>query len=259
MPANKADSKEKHTMEVLSPPGYGKVVPFNKEIHAQMGLAETGRYSFASNLNAVFITVTEFVQAARHYPIVFSANETASEFIPMVVTGLAKAENRFIDDNGNWEKAVYIPAYIRRYPFCVAEVHDEKDTTSQQLVCVDESALSDEAVSFFDENGEPTEAWQQFENFLQDYESSRIASMAFASKLAELDLLEVFEARAKHVSGEEYHMINMYRVDEKKLNKLPAKLIKELMSKNYMYFIYAHLMSLDNFQALLDREKISQA
>lgn len=242
-------------MELISPPGYGAVVPFNKEIHSSLGIIQEQRFSFAKELNAVFVTVTEFVQAARNYPIVFSANDAATEFVPMVVTGLSAGENRFVDEKGDWEQGVYIPAYVRRYPFCVVEINTEKDSAAQQLVCVDESALSEDVQSFFDKNGEPSDDWQQFQTFMQEYESSRIATMAFTSKLLEHDLLEVFEARAKHISGEEYHMVNMYRVNEKKLNKLTAKVLKELMSKNYMYFIYAHLMSLDNFQGLLDRQK----
>ncbi len=242
-------------MDLISPPGYGAVVPFNKETHAHLGVIEEQRFAFARNLNAVFVTVTEFVQAAKYYPIVFSANEDETEFVPMLATGLSSGENRFIDDKGEWEQGVYIPAYVRRYPFCVVEINNEEDSTAQQLVCVDEAALSEDAQSLVDDNGEPTEAWQQFQTFMQEYESSRIATMAFTSTLAEQDLFEVFEARAKHVSGEEYHMINMYRINEKKLNKLTAKVLKALMSKNYMYFIYAHLMSLDNFQGLLDRQK----
>jgi len=242
-------------MDLISPPGYATVVPFNKETHAKLGISEEQRFAFSKELNALYITVTEFVQAAKHYPIVFSANEDATEFVPMVATGLSKGENRFVDDKGNWEKGIYVPAYARRYPFCVVEINNEEDTEIQKLVCVDESAMSEDATSLFDKDGEPSEAWQQFQVFMEEYESSRIATMVFTSKLAEHDLFEVFEARAKHVSGEEYHMINMYRINEKKLNKLTAKVLKELMSSNYMYFIYAHLMSLDNFQGLLDRQK----
>lgn len=242
-------------MDLISPPGYGAIVPFNKETHAKKSLTGKQRFLFSKDLNAVFITVTEFLQAAKTYPIVFSSNEEKTEFVPMLVTGLGKGENRFVDNDGNWESGIYVPAYIRRYPFCVVEINTEKDSSAQQLVCVDEAGLSDEGQAFFDDGGEASPAWKDFEVFMQEYESSRIATMAFSSILAEHDLLEVFEARAKHVSGEEYHMINMYRVNEKKLNKLTAKVLKQLMSKNYMYLIYAHLMSLDNFQGLLDRQK----
>lgn len=242
-------------MKLISPPGYGAVVPFNKENHSKLAVKEAQRFSFAHNLNAVFVTITEFVQCARCYPIVFSMLKDSQEYVPMVVTGLATGENRFIDEQGNWEHGKYVPAYIRRYPFCIVEIQAESDATLQQLVCVDETALVESQQSFFGIDGEPSEAWQQFQHFMQEYESSRIATQAFTSKLLEHDLFEVFEAKAMHVSGKEYHMINMYRINEKKLKKLTAKVLRELMNKNYMYFIYAHLMSLDNFQLLLDREK----
>ncbi len=242
-------------MDLISPPGYGAVVPYNKETHAKLGINEEQRFSFAKDLNALFITATEFVQAVKDYAIVFSANEEVTEFVPMLVTGLSTGENRFVDQKGNWEKGIYIPAYVRRYPFCVVEINDDKESTPQQLVCVDESALTEDVTPFFDDKGESSEAWKQFQAFMQEYESARVATIEFTKKLAKHDLFEVFEARAKHISGEEYHMVNMYRVNEKKLNKLTAKVLKELMAKNYMYFIYAHLMSLDNFQGLLDRQK----
>jgi len=43
----------------------------------------------------------------------------------------------------------------------------------------------------------------------------------------------------------------MYRVNEKALKKLPARVIKSWIDKNYMFYIYAHLVSLDNFQRML--------
>jgi len=241
-------------MKLIAPPGYGAVVPFNKESHSKLNVKEEQRFSFAKNLNAIFTTITEFVQAARSYPVVFSKMKDNDEYVPMIVTGLATGENRFIDEKGDWESGAYVPAYVRRYPFCVVEIPAEEDSAPQQLVCVDEAALIESEQSFFEIDGEPSDAWQQFQHFMQEYESSRIATQAFTSKLVEHDLLEVFEAKAMHVSGQEYHMTNMYRVNEKKLKKLTAKILRELMNKNYMYFIYAHLMSLDNFQRLLDRE-----
>lgn len=242
-------------MKLIAPPGYGAVVPFNKENHSKLSVKEDQRFSFAKNLNAVFTTVTEFVQCARTYPVVFSKLKDSEEYIAMAVTGLATGENRFIDEQGNWQAGTYVPAYIRRYPFCVVEIQPDTDTTPQQLVCVDETALIESEQSFFEEDGEATKEWQQFQHFMQEYETSRIMTQAFTSKLVEHDLFEVFEAKAMHVSGQEYHMTNMYRVNEKKLKKLTAKVLRDLMGKNYMYFIYAHLMSLDNFQLLLDREK----
>jgi len=239
-------------MKLIAPPGYAAVVPFDKEIHGQLGVPDEGRYQFASRLNAVYVTCTEFVQSARHYPVVFSCDENKSNFTPMVVTSLQSGSNVFTDEKGDWASDTYIPAYVRRYPFCIAEIKPEDDGLPQQLVCVDESALSEEAESLY-EHGEPSESWTTFQTFMGEYESARVATQLFTDALLEHDLLEIFEAQAYHTSGQHYHMTNMYRVKEAKFKKLPAKVLKMFMEKNYMYFIYAHLMSLDNFQRLLDR------
>ncbi|MCZ6722795.1 MAG: SapC family protein, partial [Gammaproteobacteria bacterium] len=50
----------------------------------------------------------------------------------------------------------------------------------------------------------------------------------------------------------------MHRVDENRLNNLPAKVIKDLMQEGEMSRIYAHLISLENFAKLLDLSVIQQ-
>lgn len=245
-------------MQLIAPPGYAAVAPFDKDKHAGLGVVHKGLHGFAAKLNAVYITTTEFVQAARHYPVVFNSDESKQTFAPMIVTSLTSGSNGFVEQGGDWDKNVYIPAYVRRYPFCVVEVQPEPDGAMQQLVCVDESALVNTDNSYFKKDGEPAEVWIKFQTFMQEYESARLATLAFTSRVNELGLFEVFEAQAFHTSGQRYHMTNMYRINEKKLKKLTAKIMREFMDKNYMYFIYAHLMSLDNFQQLLDRVPTSK-
>ena len=44
----------------------------------------------------------------------------------------------------------------------------------------------------------------------------------------------------------------LFRVSEDRLNTLSGEAVKELMVRGELSRIYAHLMSLDNFAALLD-------
>ncbi len=44
----------------------------------------------------------------------------------------------------------------------------------------------------------------------------------------------------------------MHRVNEDRLNQLPAKAIKAMMSRGELSRVYAHLISLENFAKLLD-------
>ena len=239
-------------MQLIAPPGYGIVVPFDKEKHAELGFSFDSHYTFASSLNAIYITSAEFVQSSRHYPIVFSYNKEQHSYSPNIVTSLNSGDNQFVSASGQWTTGVYIPAYMRRYPFCIVEIPDD-DGIKKPLVCVDEAALIKDAPPFFNKNNEPTEAWTHIETFMNEYETARQLTTSFTNRLAEHDLFEVFEAKAFGASGKRYHMTNMYRINEKKLQNLSGEVLSEFVEKKYMYFIYAHLISLDNFQYLLDR------
>lgn len=235
-------------MELTAPPGYGSVTPFDK--HRHRGLGVPARLPFGAGINALYVTSTEFILASRVYPIVFVKEPVSDTYLPMVVTGMANGQNLFVDDQGFWDQSVYIPAYARRYPFCVAEITDKKEN---RLICVEESALDSDSPALFDVDGNATEHWKKVEKFISDMETARAHTKRMISALDELDLLEVFEAQAVLKTGGEFRLKSMLRVNEDKLNALPGDVIKELMSKGDLSRIYAHLMSLDNFRGLLDR------
>lgn len=233
--------------DLISPPGYGRVIPFDKDRHR--GLGVPARAPFGAGLNAVYLTSTEFILASRSYPIVL-VRDPAGFCLPMIVTGLASGQNLFVDEQGFWDETVYVPAYARRYPFCVAELPQQKDN---RLICVDEAVLDAHSPALFDRQGRPTKEWKKIEKFIADLETARQHTERLTRALDELDLLEAFEAQAVLKSGGEFRLKSMHRVNEDRLNALPGDVIRELMAQGDLSRIYAHLMSLDNFRGLLER------
>jgi hypothetical protein len=75
------------------------------------------------------LTVTEFAPAALTFPVIFAGDDR----VPLAVMGLNTGENLFIGADGSIEPNVYIPAYIRRYPFVLAN----DDTQDRLIVCID--------------------------------------------------------------------------------------------------------------------------
>ena len=51
----------------------------------------------------------------------------------------------------------------------------------------------------------------------------------------------------------------MHRISEEKLQALPAGTLQELARNGMLSRVYAHLLSLDNFQRLLDRRAMLRA
>jgi hypothetical protein len=72
--------------------------------------------------------------------------------------------------------------------------------------------------------------------------------------LADYGLLEPFNMQATLNKGAPLQLTGMYRVDEKKIEHLNSSQLKNLVKKGVLGRIYAHLVSLENFTALLDRK-----
>ncbi len=237
-------------MELTPPPGYQGVVVLDKERHK--GLAVRPQAPFGAGLNAVYVTATEFALAGRDYPLVFLQEPSTKDFVPMVLTGLSAGNNLFVGEDGRWDTRVYVPAYVRRYPFCVAEANQE-DGQKTSVICVDDSALESSALPLFDKKAEPTNVWQAIEKFINDMEAARQQTNRMTRALDDLDLLEPFEAQAVLQGGEKFQLKSMFRVSEQRLNKLPADVIEDLMAEGSLARIYLHIASLNNFSRLVDR------
>lgn len=243
---------ETETQKIPTPPGYSELVPFNRQENRGMGRRREAPSAFARQLNSIYITAVEFFQAARSYPIVFGRDARTGSYVPVAITGLEKDENLFVDADGKWLRDNYVPAYVRRWPFFVVQAEAPDQQEPQHLVCVDPAGLERNDHPLVDDEGNPTAAWQDMEKLIQDMESARQQTVELVATLDRLELIEPFEAHAVAKGGGNMRLGGMFRVNENKLNALPEKTIKQLMKKGQLSRIYAHLISLDSFQRLLN-------
>jgi len=230
------------------PPGYGGLVLLDRQRHRGRGVVgQVAR--FAAGLHAVYLSLPEFVAASRHLPVVFSQVD-ANHWQPLALTGLEPGRNLCVDSAGDWLAGAYCPAYVRRYPFCTARVRE--DGAEKSVVCVDEAGLGDSPPHLFDGRGEDTPRWRELRRFIEEFDQATRQTDAFCVKLAELALLEPFEADVMPVGAGRKRLTGMWRVAEAKLNALPGAGLSQLMQRGYLARIHAHLMSLDLFHRLLE-------
>ena len=112
---------------------YSRPEPLNKEQHGNLGISPIDApFNFARSANAVPLAVTEFGPASLAYPIIF----TGSDYTPLAVMSIRQNENLFLLESGYFEQDVYVPAYIRRYPFVLA--NDE--INEKLIVCIERDA-----------------------------------------------------------------------------------------------------------------------
>jgi hypothetical protein len=238
-------------MQINAPFAYGEVVPVLKNhriVHGTQQVPEALRQT-----HALPIAFAEIPLAARDYPIVFIRPGETGALRVVALLGLKPGENLFVDDNGEWRKHVYRPAYLRRFPFCMASMRREGEVSGERIFCVESAAIDaerGEAVSGAD--GEPLPWWQQTTQFLSDFEADLLRTEKVCDVIEKNGLIEPFAAQAVSKTSEVMNLTGMYRISEKELGRLKADTLRMLINKGIMGRLYAHMMSLDRFSALLD-------
>ncbi len=230
---------------------YQKPVPLDRAAHRNSKIKlRDPDFTFAGQTNSVPVTTLEFPRAATEFPIVF-AGPSVDRLMPAAVLGLRNNENIFVDAGGKWTSA-YIPAFIRRYPFVLAERNNGQDFT----VCIDTAFSGWEAADgqpLFDEQGQETPWLKNALTFLGQYQANIRQTVAFTAKLHELNLLIAREIHARDAKGQPLTLRGFYAVDEAKLTALPDAKIVELFRAGFMGLIHAHLLSFANVAKLEQR------
>lgn len=231
---------------------YERPVQLNRAAHRDYRLvAGEPDFSIARELNSLPLAVTEFVQAGRDYPIVF-AGDRADSVVPAALVGLRAGENLLVDAAGQWAEGRYVPAFLRRYPFVLAE----REAGSEDFtVCLDAAypglrESGDEGVALFDADGQDGPLMTNALQFLQEYQVHLARTRAFTAAVVRHDLLVSRQISITAASGEQFTLNGFHVVDEQKLRALKGKALQELAQSGDLGWIYAHLMSLGNVEGL---------
>jgi hypothetical protein len=247
-----ATKKAQTDLKITPPFGYGEIAPMQRTDRVLLP-APGSTPEFCRSINALALSFSEFNAAARDYPIVFASADNGANFSPVVVLGLGDEQNLFINDAGDWDRTTYLPAFVRRYPFCISKLYVDGEARSEKVVCVATDYLDKEGKPLFDENGESTSQWQAVERLLQEYENDldRTAQMCEIFRKLELFSPFTFQIMQNDVAG--LKLEGMYRIDDAKLKALKPTNHKALVTKDLMGKIYAHFHSLENFARLYTR------
>jgi hypothetical protein len=237
------------SMKTHPPAGYERITPLQKEHRVSLPLTGLAPASFA-RLHTLPLGFSEFAPAGRDYPVAFlRTGEDA--FSAIAVLGLQQGQNLFVLSDGSWDRRVYLPSYVRRYPFCMSRIAGEEDSR-ERVVCVAEDALQDAGEELFDDNGEPLDHWQDLERMIIEFEEDLLRSDRMCLLLAELDLLEPFSMKAE-VDGFTLQLEGLFRVAQDKLETSSDEVLHKLFEAGVMDRVYAHLLSQPNFRRLLER------
>jgi hypothetical protein len=239
---------------------FSQPVPVTSDRHAQAGVKVDAGFSFAKATNSIPLNTLEFIEAAKHYPIVFTTNEQP---MPVALVGL-ESENYFVESDGQWSKNSYIPAYARQYPFVFLDAAEKK----QFILCIDEKSPhfvakgGDEATNLFkEENGEqkPSELTQHALQFCTAFYNHFTITKNFCSDLKAHNLLAPNASQVKLRNGREINLGGFQLLDENAFNALDEEVFIEFRKKGWLPFIYLALAATSNWKQLVDKAAAREA
>lgn len=239
-------------MDITPPFGFTELVPLEKHHRIRRS---TTLPAFYATQNAIPVTVGELPLAMRDLPVVFApigGAEAPTSFLPVAICGLGPSENLLVT-NGQWDAQTYLPAYVRRHPFCIAVGPADHQQERPAVLCIEKSSLAEDGEPIVNEDGSPTPAWAQTQSFVNEVESDFVRTQQFGKLLHDLKILEGFTMTAPMPDGEELRVSGMYRISEDKLKALPADQLRMLIERGAMRLIYLHLASMDRFSLLVER------
>ncbi len=226
---------------------YKSIELINSIEHKNGAVKDVTDYSFSKELSNCLVTVSEFFEACKDYPILF-AKDSKNEWFASVMLGLKEKDNLSIDEKGNWKSGKYIPAFIRRYPFVFVSDKDKLALAYDSTYKTTKEANPTKA--FFDENGNNSEFLNGTLRFLTNFQADALSTAKFVSELEKLELLEQKSATIKTLSNETITINGFFVLNEDKLKNLNEKKKSDLCKRGAIPLITAHLISLSNIRKL---------
>jgi len=232
---------------------YNDLMPLNSRDHGTWTARVVDKAKWIGSQHAIPLTVDEFAQAQRHFPIVFSAGDNP---VPLALMGLNENVNVFFDAEGAQLDDAYVPAYIRRYPFLLAKLSPEAEDMS---LCFDPSTdllgeFADGQALFTD--GQPSDHTKSLLSFCEQFEQAGARTQAFMEELNKAGLLMEGEVAIQQNDKPEQPYI--YRgfkmINQEKLREIDGDQLKTWNEIGLLPLIYAHLFSLDLMRVIFAKQ-----
>lgn len=231
---------------------FNDLVPLSSSQHADYKIKAQDTAPFLITNHAVPVTIDEFVSAGRFFPIVFSSGEQS---VPLALMGLNEGVNVFVGEDGKLVKPVYVPAYVRRYPFLLAKLRNDSDELS---LCFDPTApgvgTDNDGNALFD-GGNPTQTTTDILNFCREFEEAGARTAAFMEEVNKLDVLMDGEVAIQVDGQEQPYVYRGFRmVDEAKLRDLRGDTLRKISQNGILPLLYAHLFSMQLMRDLFGEQ-----
>lgn len=217
--------------------------PLERERHKHLRLKPLGDYRYASHLHSSVVAGPEFFSASGDFPVMF-VKGAKDKFVALAVLSLKKSGHDLGDD---W-KGVYVPAYVRRYPFVMdsgsSVLYFDKQCTALQ---------EGEGEPLFEEDGSPSKLLNEILVFNKQVDELYKKTADYLEALVAKDLLEPFNGKIR-INNEDVLLNSFFVVNEKKFHEtLEGDELADWFKKGWIGWTYAHLNSIHSMTKVAQR------
>jgi len=223
---------------------YKNPQPVSAQRHGNAGIKEGANFSFARETNSVPLGADEIFAAQAHFPIVFTESNPP---IPVTVLGLGDSRNVFVNTDGSWRAGIYVPAYIRRYPFILAN----GAKPDEMMLAIDEAAenfMAGEGGRRLFEGNVTTPFTRQAAQFCQAFQLQFDLSRAFGEALQAANLLVSKRVDIQQPDGTRQSLKQFRVIDEARFDALLDQGFLAWRRRGWLGVAYAHLLSMRRWQ-----------
>ena len=224
---------------------YKNIEILNKEKFKNLKFDNIDAKEVGKNIGLIPLGFTEIWSASHDMPIIISAGDNA-EFVAFCGINL--------DITIFNKEEVYLPAFIKTYPFLNVEV-ENKEKKLNSLIAIDNNpkcVAKDKKFFILDKEKNLSKEVATKVELIKELNSQRAVCRRIIAELKKLDLLIKkdlrvnFEGKEEKIILEEFYIINI-----EKLLKLDDKIIASFAKKGWMGIFDAHLKSISNFEKIL--------
>lgn len=216
------------------------------------GIKTGGTANFA-RVNSLPVCVGEFHFVHMTYPIIF----VGEPMMPVCVLGFQNNENLFLTPDGNWANDVYVPAYVRRYPFVLADVPNDE----RKYLCADYAAemiTENPDMPFFTPDGNTTETVKNALDFCVKFQEDVMMTQAFCAELNKLGLFRPVELKFTGPDGREQGVGTVTSIDSAAFEAVSDTVFLDMRKRGMLPLIYMAMLSLNNWGWLNARRERAQ-
>lgn len=235
-------------------------VQLNNVDHHDLRIVRGYAPAYGDAANQAIIFATEFEEAQRDYPILFR-RDTDGNWISVVLLGLDRDENLFLDEQG-WH-ARHVPAIHQRGPLSLGVPRPEDDDGSSDPVFhvdLDDPRVSRESGEpLFREHGGNAPYLDHLTAVLRAIHVGHHVRLPLAAALEAAGLLQPVAMRLEVDETLIYDLPDFHAVPREALDALDGAALDRLNREGFLRAAMAASMSLANVSHLLDLKRRRRA